>query len=80
MKTSTKVVWMGYASIAFAFIWGSGIVAAIIARRMAGTCVPTTPREVGDLRGGELLSTIGLWLNAVVLAVIFWSMISTHIL
>lgn len=80
MRSSTKVVWLGYASIALSFIWGTGIVPAIMARRIARTAVGTTPREVSDLRGGSLLATIGLWLNVLVLGVIIWSMISTYVL
>lgn len=82
MKTSTKVVWLGYASIALSFIWGVGIVAAIMARRMAAAALPTTTvaTELRDLRGGRLLATVGFWLNVLVLAVIAWSLISTWVL
>lgn len=82
MRTSTKVVWLGYASIALAFIWGVGIVASIAARRMAAAALPvaSTAAELRDLRGGRLLATIGLWLNGTVLAVIIWSLISTYVL
>jgi hypothetical protein len=82
MKTHTKVVWLGYASIALAFVWGTGIVAAIVARRMASSALPTasSPAELRDLRGGRVLATIGYWLNVIVLAVIAWSLISTWVL
>ncbi|MBU3700318.1 MAG: hypothetical protein FGM33_09995 [Candidatus Kapabacteria bacterium] len=82
MKTSTKVVWLGYASIVLAYVWGIGIVAAIMARRMASVALPAaqTPAELRDLRGGRLLATVGYWLNVLVLAVIAWSLISTWVL
>lgn len=82
MRTSSKVVWLGYASIALAFIWGVGIVPAVMARRMAlrGLPLATQPREVSDLRGGRLLATIGLGLNILVLAMLVWIVISTRVL
>lgn len=82
MRCSTKVVWLGYASIAFAFIWGVGIVPAIVARRMATEALPLTtqPRELSDLRGGRLLATIGLGLNILVIAMLIWIQISTRVL
>jgi hypothetical protein len=80
MRSSTKVVWLGYASIALAFVWGVGIVPAIMARRIARSSVGTTPREVSDLRGGRLLATIGLGLNILVIAMVIWIQISTRVL
>ncbi len=82
MRSSTKVVWLGYASIAFAFIWGVGIVPAIVARRMAAANLPsaTQSRELSDLRGGRLLATIGLGLNILVIVMLIWIQISTRIL
>jgi len=82
MRSSTKVVWLGYASIAMAFIWGVGIVPAIVARRMATEALPlaTQPRELSDLRGGRLLATIGLGLNILVIAMLIWIQISTRVL
>jgi hypothetical protein len=80
MSSSTKVVWLGYASIALAFIWGVGIVPAVMARHIARSSVGTTPREVSDLRGGRLLATIGLGLNILVIAMVIWIQISTRVL
>ncbi len=82
MRSSTKVVWLGYASIALAFIWGIGIVPAIMARRMSAETMPSAiaAREISDLRGGRLLATIGLGLNIVVIAMLIWIQISTRVL
>lgn len=82
MKTHTKVVWFGYASLALAIVWGIGIVPALMARRMADSALPTATasRERSDLRGGRFLATVGLGLNVLVIVMILWSVISTWVL
>ena len=82
MKTHSKVVWLGYASLALALVWGVGIVPAIMARRMADAALPsaTAARERSDLRGGRFLATLGLGLNILVIVMILWSVVSTWVL
>ena len=83
MQNHTKVVWLGYASIAFSIVWGiPGLVCSWYARRLARTVSVSdaTPDRVRrDLRGGLLLATIGTVLSSIVLAVVLWSMVSTLI-
>ncbi len=82
MRTHTKVVWLGYASLALAIVWGIGLVPAIMALRLAASepVGPATERHVRrDLRGGALLARAGLVLNGLVLAVIIWILIGTRL-
>jgi hypothetical protein len=83
MQVHTKVVWLGYASIALSIVWGvPGLLCAWYARRLA-RAVPVTmvtpPRVSRDLRGGLLLATIGTVLSGLVVAVVLWSILSTII-
>ncbi|MCX6141555.1 MAG: hypothetical protein NTX15_12170 [Candidatus Kapabacteria bacterium] len=82
MKRHTRVVWLGYASVVLAIVWGIGIVPALYAIRTAKAHplgAGADPRIQRDLRGGLLIARAGLVLNIVVLAVIVWSLISTHL-
>lgn len=83
MKPHTKVVWLGYASIALSIVWGvPGLLCAWYARRMA-TAIPISdvlPERVRrDIRGGLILARIGMILSTIVLVVTLWSVISTLI-
>ncbi len=83
MKSHTKVVWLGYASIVLSPVWGVGIVAAVSALRIARANplgVATDRRIQRDLRGGLLLARAGLVLNIIVLAMICWMFLSTRLL
>lgn len=80
MKLHTRVVWLGYASIVLALVWGVGLLPALWAMSMAkrmNVSLGTDPRIRRDLRGGLLLARAGLILNAIVLAVIAWSLVTT---
>jgi|GEM_PF-498380 len=80
VKIHTRVVWLGYASIILALVWGVGIIAAIWAIRIAKGAdvgMGTDQRIQRDLRGGLLLARAGLVLNAIVLVVIAWSIVTT---
>lgn len=82
MKQHTKVVWLGYASVFFSIVWGIGLVAAIVARRIdrqlqgVGTLSAVVQR---DLRGGRFLYRLGFVLNYIVIATIIWIFISTWV-
>lgn len=83
MKPHTKVVWLGYASIAFSIVWGiPGVLCAVYARRIAAA-IPLTDdapdRIRRDVRGGLILARIGMVLSIIVIAVVLWSIISTSI-
>lgn len=80
MKTSSRIVWLGYASIVLSLVWGvPGLVAALYALRMGrGIDVGTAGAVVRrDVRGGMVLARIGLVLSAVVIVMVCWSWIST---
>ena len=82
MKPHTRVVWLGYASIVLSIVWGVGIVPALYAIKIAKAQhvgVGTSPEIKRDLRGGMLLARAGLVLNATILAVIVWSLITTQL-
>lgn len=83
MKTTTKIVWLGYASIAFSIVWGvPGLICAWYTLRLADT-IPvdaTTPSAVRrDVRGGRLLARVGGSLSILVIIVVLWSILSTMI-
>lgn len=83
MKTTTKIVWLGYASIAFSIVWGvPGLICAWYALRLADA-IPvdaTTPSAVRrDVRGGRLLARVGGLLSILVIIVVLWSILSTMI-
>jgi hypothetical protein len=83
MRTSAKIVWLGYASIAFSIVWGvPGLACAWYALRLSRT-IPidaTTPASVRrDVRGGRLLARVGASLSILVILVVLWSIISTLI-
>ncbi|MBU3741360.1 MAG: hypothetical protein FGM24_03630 [Candidatus Kapabacteria bacterium] len=83
MKSHTKVVWLGYASIAFSIVWGlPGLLCAVYARRVAAA-IPLSDaapdRVRRDVRGGLLLARVGMVLSIIVIAVVLWSIISTLI-
>lgn len=83
MKLHTKVVWLGYASIALSIVWGvPGLLCAWYARRTAAgipisDALPDRVRR--DIRGGLILARLGMILSTIVLVVTLWSMISTII-
>lgn len=82
MKPHTRVVWLAYASVVLAIVWGIGIVPALYAIKIARTHPlgdGVDPHIQRDLRGGLLIARAGLVLNIVVLAVIVWSLITTHL-
>ncbi len=80
MKPHTRVVWLAYASIALAIVWGVGIIPALYAIKTAKAHpvgAGIEPHIRRDLRGGKLLAQAGLLLNGLVLAVIAWSLVTT---
>lgn len=83
MKPHTKVVWLGYASIALSIVWGApGLLCAWYARRTAAAipisdALPDRVRR--DIRGGMILARLGMILSTIVLVVTLWSVISTII-
>lgn len=80
MKPHTRIVWLGFASLALAPVWGIGLVVALMALRTARNLPsdsPSTSNIKRDLRGGILLARAGLVLNVFVLIFIAWTMIST---
>lgn len=82
MKAHTKVVWLGYASLVLAIVWGIGLVPALLAIRIAkaqSIGPATEPHIRRDLRGGVLLARAGLVVNGLVLAVILWILIGTRL-
>jgi hypothetical protein len=82
VKPHTRVVWLAYASIVLAIVWGIGIVPAIYAIRTAKAHplgAGAEPHIQRDLRGGKLLAQAGLVLNCIVLAVVVWSLITTQL-
>jgi hypothetical protein len=82
MKPSSRIVWLGYASIALSIVWGIGIIPAWYGLRLARTIsadAMTSPITRRDVRGGRYLSYAGLALSTVVLLTVLWSIVSTAI-
>jgi hypothetical protein len=83
MRTHTKVVWLGYASIVFSIVWGvpgllCGLAALRLARTVNASVAPANVRR--DVRGGRLLAYVGSALSSIVIAVVLWIIGSTWLL
>lgn len=82
MRQSSRIVWLGYASIALSIVWGAGVLPAWyalrLARRMTDDQLSHRPTR-RDVRGGKLLATVGMTLSIIVVLAVLWSLISTAI-
>lgn len=83
MQVSTKIVLLGYASIALSVVWGlPGLACAVYGLRLARSVrlSSATPRKVArDVRGGKVLAWIGMAMSVTVIAVVAWSLVSTQL-
>lgn len=82
MRQSSRIVWLGYASIALSIVWGAGVLPAWyalrLARRMPEDQLSHRPTR-RDVRGGRVLSIAGMTLSIVVILAVLWSLVSTAI-
>lgn len=79
MRTHTKVVWLGYASIAFSIVWGlPGLACGVWALRLARgiSLAGAAPNVRRDVRGGRLLAYLGCTLSTIVIAMVLWIFVS----
>lgn len=83
MRTATKIVWLGYASIFLSIVWGVlGLACGVYALRLRRSVDPSTvdARTRRDLTGGTLLARVGIVMSSIVIVVVIYSWISTLIL